>query len=317
VPASRTDVQLWVPLIDGVERLGVLGVRLPDGVDVHDSVTAGPVRWVAYLIAHLIASKAPYADYFHMARTTQPRSVPSELIWSTLPPVTVACEGLVIAGALEPSHAVAGDTFDYAIDDGVAHLAIADATGHDLHASVEGALILATYRACRRRLLDLPATVGEIDEVLTSYGEHTYATGVFAQLDLADGAFRFVNAGHPAPLLVRDGKVIKELDAGRRTLLGFRSNGVAIATERLQEGDWLVLYTDGITEARDDTGQFFGLERLIDIVERCAADQQNAAESLRRVTHAVMDHQDNALQDDATIVVVQWKTALERDLTAA
>ena len=140
---------------------------------------------------------------------------------------------------------------------------------------------------------------------------------MFSQLDLTSGQYRYVNAGHPAPLLLRDGKVIKSLSEGRRILLGLDGHPVAIGTEHLEPGDWLVLYTDGVTEARGADGEFFGIERLVDVVERCAADQQNAAETLRHVTRTVLDHQRHVLQDDATLVIVQWMTALERELTAA
>jgi hypothetical protein len=56
---------------------------------------------------------------------------------------------------------------------------------------------------------------------------------------------------------------------------------------------------------------------LIDVVERCAADRQNASETLRRITHAVLRHQHQVLQDDATVVIVQWNSTLEQELTAA
>jgi serine phosphatase RsbU (regulator of sigma subunit) len=78
----------------------------------------------------------------------------------------------------------------------------------------------------------------------------------------------------------------------------------------------VVFYTDGVTEARDDQRKHFGLDRLVDVVERCAADRQNASETLRRVIKAVLDHQRNVLQDDATLLVVQWSSGLEEQLTA-
>jgi serine phosphatase RsbU (regulator of sigma subunit) len=89
-----------------------------------------------------------------------------------------------------------------------------------------------------------------------------------------------------------------------------------VATETLERGDWLVLYTDGVTEARDVDGQMFGLDRLVDIVQRGAADRQIAAETLRRIVRAVLDHQRGVLQDDATVVVVQWMTSLEHEIAA-
>ena len=314
VTANRRS-EGWIPLIDGVDRLGVLHVRLPEGHDLSDQATAARVRHVAYLIGHLIAGKAPFADHLHMARMNRPRSLESELIWSLLPPLTVACHGLVIAGALEPSHAVAGDVFDYAIDGDVAHIAVFDATGHDLEAALIGALVLGAYRASRRAAEGLADRTGAIDTALARHAADAYATGVVAELDRTTGALRYVNAGHPAPLLLRGGKIVRELGSGRRPLFGL-ARPAEVATEHLEAGDWIVFYTDGLVEARDRQRRFFGLPRLIDIIERCAADGQNASETLRRVIHAALDHQGNVLQDDATLVVLQWNTGLERELTS-
>jgi phosphoserine phosphatase RsbU/P len=314
VIASRQS-EAWIPLIDNVDRLGVLHVRLPTGEDLGDTTTAAKVRHVAYLIGHLIAVKAPFADHLHLARLNRPRSLESELIWSLLPPMTVACRGLVIAGALEPSHAVAGDMFDYAVDSDVAHIAITDATGHDLEAALIGALVLGAYRASRRSGQVLEDIVSSIDAALASHAADAYATGVVAELDRSTGRLRYVNAGHPAPLLLRGGKIVRELGSGRRPLFGLPRPAV-VATEQLEAGDWIVFYTDGLVEARDSERGFFGLPRLIDIIERCAADGQNASETLRRVIHAVLDHQANVLQDDATLVILQWNTGLEHELTS-
>jgi len=316
IAVQGNDEAVWIPLLDGVDRLGVLLLRLPPPLAIDDSETAAHVRWVAYLIAHLIASKSKFADQFHLWRLTDPRSVPSEIIWSMLPPVTVACEGVAIAGGLEPTHSVAGDIFDYAIDADTAHVAIADATGHDLNSALIGATVLGAYRSSRRRLLSLDETVVEADTAIGQIGPHTYATGVFGQLSLSTGLFQYVNAGHPAPLLLRASKVVKQLDAGRRIVLGHEGRPATVASEQLEPGDWLVLYTDGVPEARDDERRFFGLDRLIDVIERCAADRGSAAETLRRVMHAVLEHQHGVLQDDASVVVVQWMTGLEHELEA-
>ena len=306
----------WVPLIDGVDRLGVVRLELPPGDTLDDASVATDVRWAVYLIGHLVATKSAYSDYFDAVRITRERTVSSELIWSILPPLTVAAEGIAIAGALEPSHSMAGDVFDYAIDEGVAHLAIADATGHDLTAALTGAVVLGAYRSVRRRQAGLMATVAEIDQALEDAAPDTYATGIFAELDTRAGTFRYTVAGHPAPLLMRDGKIVKSLEGGRRILLGFPGRDVPVATEALEPGDWIVLYTDGIVEARSARGRMFGLERLINLLQRSAANRQSAPESLRRIVHQVLEHQQGVLQDDATIVLVQWMTALEHRMEA-
>jgi serine phosphatase RsbU (regulator of sigma subunit) len=83
----------------------------------------------------------------------------------------------------------------------------------------------------------------------------------------------------------------------------------AIEAEGLQPGDQILLYTDGVTEARTDSGEFFGRDRLVDFVTRTLADRVSAPETLRRLVHAILDHQHENLQDDATAVLVEWRPA--------
>nr|MDT0665405.1 PP2C family protein-serine/threonine phosphatase [Micromonospora sp. DSM 115978] len=79
-----------------------------------------------------------------------------------------------------------------------------------------------------------------------------------------------------------------------------------IVEERLEPGDRLLLYTDGVIEARDSDGAFFGTDRLVEFVTRESAAGKPAAETLRRLTHAILAHQEGHLQDDATTLLVQW-----------
>ena len=304
--------RVWVPLLDGVERLGVVDIRFPLGSDLDRGPLRDQIRWFSHLVGYLVASKSPYGDSFQRARSADQRSVASDLIWSLLPPLTMGCDRLLISGLLEPAEKVAGDVFDYAVDDGIGHVAIFDATGHDLHSSAIGGLALASYRNGRHQQLDLPSAAARIDSTLIEYAVDTYATGLLGQLELDSGIFRYVNAGHPSPLLLRDGKVIKSLDEGRRILFGFPNRTAATATEQLEPGDVIVLYTDGVIEARDEARNFFGIDRFIDVLERRFADRQFAPETLRRIVHTVLEYQHGTLQDDASILFLEWATASAR-----
>lgn len=80
-----------------------------------------------------------------------------------------------------------------------------------------------------------------------------------------------------------------------------------VAEEWLEPADQVLFFTDGVVEARSPDGQFFGVERLVDMVSRTSASATPAPETMRRLLHAILDHQDGELQDDATIVVVEWQ----------
>jgi serine phosphatase RsbU (regulator of sigma subunit) len=101
--------------------------------------------------------------------------------------------------------------------------------------------------------------------------------------------------------------VVKELAGGRRVPFGLESNGLTVGEEVLEPGDWLALYTDGITEARDESGAWFGEERLAEFLRRAIAGGHPPAETVRRLTEAVLEHQGGLLQDDASVLLARWK----------
>ena len=96
--------------------------------------------------------------------------------------------------------------------------------------------------------------------------------------------------------------------------LGLQEKKPFCCETRLQPGDRLVLYTDGITEARSPDGEFFGEQRLADFISAAAAAGDPAPETVRRLMRHVLEHQAGQLQDDASIVVLEWRTGDEERL---
>ncbi|MFB9904046.1 PP2C family protein-serine/threonine phosphatase [Allokutzneria oryzae] len=311
---------LWVPVLDGTERLGVVAIGLPTDADLDDSRLRERCWTLAGLVGHLVVAKLPYSDLFHRVRRTEPLTVASELLWQLLPPQTFACRDLVICATMEPFNQVGGDGFDYAVDDTDAYLAVFDSTGHDLCAGLITTSVLAATRNARRSGADLPAIAEAADTVLSrDHPTEGFATAVLATLDLSTGTLRYLLAGHPPPVLLRGGSVVKTLGVAPRLPLGLRHLRPSIGdrglgVEYLEPGDRLLLHTDGVTEARDPEGKEFGIDRLVDLTERHEAAGLSAPETLRRITHAVLDHQKGRLQDDATLMLVEWSTTAANSL---
>jgi serine phosphatase RsbU (regulator of sigma subunit) len=126
-------------------------------------------------------------------------------------------------------------------------------------------------------------------------------------LDISTGKLNYLVAGHPPPLLLRANKNVKALQGGHRVPLGVSSDDVEVVAEYLEPGDRLLFYADGITEARDAHGRPFGINRLIDFAERSGTDGLPAPETLRRLAHDVLNYQGGLLQDDATLLMVDWR----------
>nr|WP_269205223.1 PP2C family protein-serine/threonine phosphatase [Motilibacter aurantiacus] len=306
--AAFHDAQprLWVPLLDGVERIGALDVAVSTASELTDPLLREQCEWVASLAAHLVASADRSGDTVDRARRGRPRNASTELLWSLLPPLTGGSETFTISGRLEPADAVGGDVFDYALSGDRVHLAVFDAMGHALGAGLIAATALAAYRAARRSGAGLFGQAAALDETIAQHFPEAFATGVIAELDLTSGALRYLVAGHPAPLLLRDARVVPGLADGRRVPFGLGTGAMDIGQASLEPDDCVVLYTDGVTEARDAAGEFFGLPRLVDLLERGAAARQPPPETVRRLMASVLHHQQGLLQDDASVVVAHW-----------
>jgi hypothetical protein len=300
---SGSGRRLWLPLLDGADRLGVLGLTLPR---VDDALRTR-CGWLASLVAELLVSKSQYTDSYFVARRRQPMSPAAEMQWQLLPPLTFATPRVVIAGLLEPAYAVAGDAFDYALNGDSAHLAVIDPVGHDLTASVLAAVTVGSYRHSRRAGLGLAATHAAMDQAIAAhFGGERFVTGQLAQLDCGTGRLQWVNAGHPLPLLVRGAKVVDTLACQPVPPLGLGLGQPQIATAALEPADRVLFYTDGVTEGRNLAGEPFGEARLADLLVRETLAGQPAAETMRRLAHAILAHQGAKPRDDATMVFLEW-----------
>jgi hypothetical protein len=300
----REPGMLWMPLLDGSERLGVL--RLV-GRDVPDAPELC-IPFVA-LLGHLIAVMSPYGDTLVLVRRTRPMSLASELLWQSIPPLTYACDAFVVSAIFEPCYDAGGDGFDYAVQGESVDLAIVDTAGHGLRAGLGTGLALAALRQARRAGGDVPALGHAVDAAFAEqFGDFRFTTGVLARLDLGTGVVRYVNAGHPAPLVLRGPKVVERLDRGRRLPLGLDDPRTDVAELALEHGDRLLLYTDGVTEARDSSGRMFGAARLAALAEEHASAGYPAPETLRQMAHEVLAHLDGPPRDDATLMLLEWSS---------
>lgn len=310
VATSEDSVTLWTAVIDGTERMGVLELEFDVAFELDDQART-VCRDLAAAIAELLVTRTVYGDAVERTRRLTPLTIPAEIQWNLLPPLTFVSQKVAVAGALAPSTEVAGDSFDYAVNGDIASVVIIDAMGHGLEASLLSTVTIAAVRNSRRGGLGLIDTVGVADAAIASqFGPDKFVTAVLGELDTVTGVWTWITCGHPPALIVRGGRVVKMLDWVVNPPLGLNlvHDRPGVGQERLEPGDRLLLYSDGVVEARDAAGEFFGLERLVEFVSKGASSGQPAAEALRRLNLSIMAHQEGELQDDATTVMVEWLT---------
>ena len=321
--AGADGTRVWLPLLLGTDRLGVLCLTLDTGTDLEadDRRLALLFGRLAARAAFLIASKSPYGDTLTGLRRQTEMGLAAEMQYLLLPPLTFASKPVTIAAALEPCYYVAGDTIDYAVDAGRTRVAMFDGMGHGLQSAQCAVLTIAAYRNARRCGRTLTETMQALDAaLLEGLAGEVFSTAVMLELDTDTGRLEWANAGHPEPLLIRAGRLIRHLHAEPRAPLGLGDllpdDPVSIGFEQLEPGDQILLYTDGVVEARSPNGDFFGVERLADLVIRHLAGGLSAPETVRRVVQELLEHQQDQLTDDASLLLLEWRSGSESELVA-
>jgi hypothetical protein len=150
--SEPSRLRVYVPLIDGTDRLGTLQAELQaaDGDELPDDLMVILERF-GHAVAQMLLAKRMYGDSLHLVQRSRPLEVGAELLSAVLPPSTFATDGLVISAIVQPAYENGGDAYDYAVNDDAVHLAVFDAVGHGLHAACfRRSRLLPTERADAR-----------------------------------------------------------------------------------------------------------------------------------------------------------------------
>jgi len=305
LPDTRSE--LAVPIISRDRVIGVFNVesnRLNAYTDddlalLEMFASQAAVSLERALLYQQMMDQKSLADELKIARRIQQ---------TFLPKGQPRIEGYDIAGLNIPSEAVGGDYYDFIkIVDNQLGIAIGDVSGKGMGA----ALIMATFRASLkaeiRNNFAIRTILSKVNELLyESIERQNYVTAVYGVLDIANHIFTYSNAGHPPPLLVRRDGTVMELTEGGYAIGMFSGSSYTESSIHMDPGECLLLYTDGVTEARNAAGEEFGLERLKKIVVDTLSS--DAAMTLETIVAEINNFKDPAHQlDDLTMIMIKSK----------
>lgn len=297
---GNAQVRVLAPVTNRGDAIGLLELFLPAAPSAQVMREIGET---AHALAYIVIANRSFTDVYHWGRRTTPLSLAAE-IQHRLLPASLACEAaqFAVAGALEPADHVGGDTFDYVVDRDTVQLSVTDAMGHDVDAALLATLLVGALRRARRAGAGLAEQARQADQAMRDHGHRGYATGQLLRISLLDGRTEFVNAGHPWPLRMRDGQVreiVPEIDLPFG--LGIHTphtNTYQVQSLDLRPGDRLVMLTDGMLERNAQSLD------LPDLIVRTRA--LHPREAARTLIGAIVDAGHGHLDDDATIMCLDW-----------
>lgn len=273
------------------------GTRLPH-VEIQGAwFMLWSIGLLGLLVVLEVADRLSLKNDLEIARGIQLAMLPSD---------TIALPGVDVHGLSKPANTVGGDFYDIRpLADGRVLIAVGDVAGKGSPAALLMALFLAMERVLLDELTDLVPLVTRLNGQIVRQAPGTrFITLFVGAYDPATGAFEYVNAGHPPALVRRADGAWERLQEGGIALGLFEGAEYRLGTTRLEAGDFVAVYSDGITEAEHPSTGYFdeaGLQRSL-----AAAHALPAADLCRWVFEAVKAHTDEGkLSDDLTILVLR------------
>jgi serine phosphatase RsbU (regulator of sigma subunit) len=286
------------PVTQRGEAIGLLEIALSAAPS---EATVRRLSQAAHTLAFVVIANRRHTDLFEWGQRTTPFTLAAEIQRRLLPgSFTCEADSFTLSAWLEPAASIGGDTFDYSLGRDALHLSITDAVGHGVDSALTATLCVGGLRNARRRgatLLEQAQAANQavIDNRLAG---SLFATGLIGRLRLATGMLDVVNAGHPAPLLIRGEEVLPVALEVNRPFGVLADRPYRPDRLQLLPGDRLVLITDGMLErgaaALDLPTRLRDLARL------------HPREVVRVLGDLVLEVAGPALPDDACLLVLDW-----------
>lgn len=311
-PETRSEMA--VPLKQGDEVVGVFNIE-SDLVGAYDERDLALLEAFASQATIAIQNARLYQESRRSRQLEHELEVAGEIQRTLMPRDIPRATGVSLTVLSEPSAEVGGDFYDMlTFGDRYLGMAVGDVVGKGVPAAIMMASLYTGFHEYATDPLMTPSDV--MTRVNVRLNETTapdrFATLFYGVLSLKDGAFRYCNAGHNPPILCRADGTVAYLDTGGLVLGSFPNAEYELGETELTEGDILVLYTDGVTEAVNPLQEEFGTEKLERVIQGCPGMAADAIKE--RLTQALRQFTGDAPQrDDITVIIMKVDRAFQAD----
>lgn len=304
-PTTRSEMA--VPIVSAGRCIGVVNLE-SDRAHAYDERSLRIAEMIAAQVASAIANARLHASRLEHLQVEHELGLAREIQLSLLPAATFAAQGIQIDAVNVPSSAVGGDYYDYLLEEnGHVFVVLADVSGHGLSAALLTASMRTGFRLLARQTHDPAEIARRLSEVLYEGSpDNQYVAAVVGTLDLRSGRLRYCNAGHIPPLAVAPSGATRSLTGGGVPLGLFPGARYETQSLRLEPGELLALYTDGIPEAECDRGEQLGVTAVDQaLVKNRDQSLGQIRETLRRMVREHRGRRGGHV-DDITLLLARW-----------
>jgi len=304
---SQTNSEIAVPLISRGKVLGVFNIE-SDDLNAYGKSDLELLETFASQAAVSVERAMLYQQALERKALEDELNIARQIQSTFLPKKNPTITGFDIAGVNIPSEAVGGDYYDFIdIVNNQIGIAIGDVSGKGIGAALIMAAFRASLKAEIRNNYAIRTIFKKVNSLLfESIERENYVTAVYGVLDTKNRVFTFSNAGHNPPLLLKTDGQVMELVEGGLALGMFPDSTYEERPVYIDNGDILLFYTDGVTEAQDINDCEFGVGRLTKLVN----DSRNltSTEIIDSIIAAVQKYRDKNTQlDDLTLILAKCK----------
>ncbi len=303
----ETQSEMVVPILSQNRIIGVFNLE-NDKLNAYGEEDLELLEAFASLAAISIERARQHEEILEKRKLEEELSIAKRIQQSFLPGEKPQLAGFDICGINIPSEEVGGDYYDYIpIIDNQMGITIGDVSGKGIPA----ALIMASFRASLiaeiRNNYAIRSIMFKVNNLLfESTDPDIYVTAVYGVLDIKNKIFTFSNGGHNAPILRHAGGKMEYLTQGGLALGMFENSKYEERPIKLNAGDIIVFYTDGVTETKNEKEEEFGTERLKQVIDN--SHKLGALQIQESIQEAVKDFTSDLNQaDDLTLLVIKVK----------